>query len=174
MKQGLVQWEMYEGQENHHLEWPDHAIRLYQGAVTLCQGGCREGWIGTAAFALHQMVNKASLPWCHWRPYVEPGLPSYMVVMTHLASSLLEWHKEGLEGIKNFYNHSAAMRLSSQCISISQVNMGSRYLWSPHRELYFHHFLYITEMRGHLPFLTRVVSEEPCQKEIFNHDPESH
>lgn len=99
---------------------------------------------------------------------------SYMVVMTHLAPSLLEWHKEGLGETKNFYNHSAVMRLSSHCISISHVNMGSSYLWSPHRELYFHHLLYLTEMRGHLPFLTRVASEESCQKEIFNYDPESH
>ena len=57
---------------------------------------------------------------------MEPGLPSYMVVMTHLTPSLLEWYKEGLGEIKNFYNHSAVMRLSSHCISISHVNMGSR------------------------------------------------
>lgn len=69
--------------------------------------------------------------------------------------------------IKNFYNHSAIMRLSSHCISISQVNMGSRYLWSPHKELYFHDFLYLTEMKGHLPFLTRVISEEPHQRKYL-------
>ena len=106
---------------------------------------------------------------------MEPGLPSYMVVMTHLTPSLLEWHKEGLGEIKNFYNHSAVMRLSSHSISISHVNMGSRYQWSPHGEkVCFHHFLYLTETRRHPLFLTRAVSEEPCQKEIFNYDPESH
>ena len=35
MKQALVEQGMYRGQENSHLEWPDHTLLLYVPCMTL-------------------------------------------------------------------------------------------------------------------------------------------
>lgn len=130
--------------------------------------------MGTVASVLHQVVNKASLLWCPWRPHREPGLPPYVVIMRHPTPSFLEWCKRRSSRDSELsqpvsYNEA----IFSQCQS-------KPWGWVPgvHRvhveKMYFHHFFYLTGKSSHALLLIEMVSQKGYQNKVFNYDLESH